>query len=69
MARVSVPSQGRTIEGDAEVAAFLATAGIEHERWRVDRPGTARPLPDEVLRAFASEVGALKSAAATRRRT
>jgi 1,2-dihydroxy-3-keto-5-methylthiopentene dioxygenase len=59
MARVSVPTLGRTIEGDAEVAAFLAAAGIEHERWRVDRPGADARSPDEVLRAFAAEVEAL----------
>jgi 1,2-dihydroxy-3-keto-5-methylthiopentene dioxygenase len=62
MAQVSVPTQGRTIEGDAEVAEFLATAGIEHERWRVDRPGAAGAASaEDVLRAFASEVGALKA--------
>ena len=60
MARVRVPTQGRTIEGDAEVAAFLAAAGIEHERWRVDRPGAGAASADHVLHAFASEVEALK---------
>jgi 1,2-dihydroxy-3-keto-5-methylthiopentene dioxygenase len=60
MARVRVPAQGRTVEGDAAVAAFLAAAGIEHERWRADRPGAAAASADDVLRAFASEVGALK---------
>jgi 1,2-dihydroxy-3-keto-5-methylthiopentene dioxygenase len=61
MARVSVPNQGRTIEGDAAVAAFLAAAGIEHERWRVDRPGVQAAAGEDVLRAFASEVDALKA--------
>jgi 1,2-dihydroxy-3-keto-5-methylthiopentene dioxygenase len=61
MARVSVPTQGRTIEGDAEVAAFLAAAGIEHERWRVDRADAGAASADNVLRAFASEVEALKA--------
>jgi methylthioribulose-1-phosphate dehydratase len=63
MARVSVPSQGRTIEATRAVAAFLAAAGIEHERWRVDRPGVQAAAGEDVLRAFASEVDALKGPA------
>lgn len=61
MARVSVPADGRTFEG-AEATAFLAAAGIEHERWSVARPGaSAAASADDVLAAFAVEVRALSS--------
>lgn len=55
MARVDVASERRTIEGDAAVTAFLAAAGIEHERWSVERPGASG---GDVLAAFAAEVAA-----------
>ncbi|MET0555134.1 MAG: cupin domain-containing protein [Vicinamibacteria bacterium] len=61
MARVSVPTQGRTIEADAEVAAFLAAAGLEYERWRIDRAEASAWSADDALRAFEPEVEALKA--------
>ena len=59
MAIVRVPDEGRTIEGDGAVAAFLGSQGIAYERW------SARPLGQgatsaDVLAAYGGEVEDLK---------
>jgi 1,2-dihydroxy-3-keto-5-methylthiopentene dioxygenase len=60
MAVIEVPRQGRRIEHHDEVVAFLAAAGIEHERWTPSRPLAAAASAEDVLAAYAAEIEALK---------
>jgi 1,2-dihydroxy-3-keto-5-methylthiopentene dioxygenase len=61
MAVVKVPHQGRTLDEMPAVVAFLAGAGIEHERWAPSQPLGATATADEVLAAYAKEIDALKA--------
>ncbi len=61
MAVVRIPEQGRTIEGEALVAAFLATQGIDYERVP-ERPGAPADAPsDVILSTYADKIDALKA--------
>lgn len=61
MALVSVPRQGRRLSEPAQVVAFLAEQGIEHERWTPAHPLAASATADEVLAAYAPEIERLKA--------
>jgi 1,2-dihydroxy-3-keto-5-methylthiopentene dioxygenase len=61
MAVVRVPEQGRTIEEFAAVAAFLAEAGIDYERWTPSRPLSGTASAEEILDAYRTEIDALKA--------
>jgi 1,2-dihydroxy-3-keto-5-methylthiopentene dioxygenase len=60
MAQLRIPDENRTIEGDAEVSAYLAERGIDYERWVP--PFTMPPgaSADELLAAYATKVDELK---------
>jgi 1,2-dihydroxy-3-keto-5-methylthiopentene dioxygenase len=61
MATVRIPEERRTIEGERDVAAFLATQGIDYERVP-ERPGAPADAPSEViLAAYADKIDALKA--------
>jgi 1,2-dihydroxy-3-keto-5-methylthiopentene dioxygenase len=60
MAIVRVPDDGRTIEGDDAVAAFLGAQGIAFERWAA-RPLAADASAQDVLAAYGEDVLALKA--------
>ena len=61
MAVVSVPAEGRTIWDEAGIRRELAAVGVDYERWELDRVRTDAS-GDEVLAAFAAEIGAMKRA-------
>ena len=61
MATVKIPEEGRTLEDPAEVTAFLAAAGIEYERWEPPGDVPDGAPPDEILRAYADRIDALKA--------
>jgi len=50
-----------TSQGD-EIAAALAEIGVRFERWQADREITPEMGPDEILAAYAGEIGRLKQA-------
>jgi len=60
MATVRIPAERRTLSDQDEVTQYLATLGIEYERW----PGAERVAPDAsadaVLAAYAAEIETLK---------
>jgi 1,2-dihydroxy-3-keto-5-methylthiopentene dioxygenase len=60
MAIVRVPDDGRTIEGDDHVAAFLDAQGIAFERWP-ERPLAADATATDVLAAYREDVDRLKA--------
>jgi cupin superfamily acireductone dioxygenase involved in methionine salvage len=59
MANVRIPDQNRTLTDQAEVTRYLATLGIDYERW----PGADRvpeqAAAEEVLAAYAPEIDRL----------
>src|SRR5689334_22611436 len=61
MATVRIPSENTTLTDPADVHAFLATVGIEFDRWVPDRPLADDATAEEVLAAYDSAVGALKA--------
>lgn len=61
MATLNIPDEQRTLNEFKDVRAYLATIGIEHERWapRHDLAGNAAAA--EVLAAYAPEIECLKA--------
>ncbi len=64
MAVLRIPDTDETITGEAEIRAALAGAGIDYERWSLDRLSLDR-VPqdcsaDDVLRAYAAEIDQMK---------
>ena len=60
MAIVNIPSEQRTLRERADVAAFLATHGIEYDCWTPAHPVPADAPADAVLAAYATEIDTLK---------
>lgn len=60
MAIVNIPSEQRTLRGRADVAAFLATHGIEYDCWTPAHPVPADAPAETVLAAYANEIETLK---------
>ncbi|MBS1797433.1 MAG: cupin domain-containing protein [Acidobacteria bacterium] len=62
MAVVKVPDKNLTLTEVTEIAAYLAAAGVDYERWDA---GEARVSPDatenEILAAYADEIERLKA--------
>ncbi len=61
MATVHIPDQGLTITDPAEIAARLATIGIDYERWNASRPVPDDATADEILALYAPDVERLKA--------
>jgi 1,2-dihydroxy-3-keto-5-methylthiopentene dioxygenase len=61
MAVVRVPAEGRVIDAQDRVTAFLAGQGIDHERWAPTRPLAATATAEDVLGAYAPEIDRLKA--------
>src|SRR6202165_2715004 len=61
MATVRIPNENRTLTDQDQVTGYLATLGIEYERW----PGVERvpqqAAAEEVLAAYAPEIDQLKA--------
>jgi len=61
MATVRIPDENRSLTDQAEVTRYLATLGIDYERW----PAAERVPPgasaDDVLVAYAAEIEQLKA--------
>ena len=60
MATIRMPDEGRTIEGDEAVRAFLDGHGIDFERWGI-RPLPADATAADVLDAYAEDIDRLKA--------
>ena len=61
MATVRIPSEQRTLTDQREVTAYLATLGIEYERWPLAQRAAANAPADAVLAAYAPEIEQLKA--------
>jgi len=61
MALVRIPEESRSISDAGAVTEYLATMGIEYERWEPSRPVAAEAPAEEILAAYAPEIEKLKS--------
>ena len=61
MATVRIPDEQRTLTDQDEVTRYLATLGIEYERWPGANRVPAEAVAEEVLAAYAPEIEQLKS--------
>jgi 1,2-dihydroxy-3-keto-5-methylthiopentene dioxygenase len=61
MAIVKIPAENVTVREDADVTAFLASHGIEYERWVPEHPVAAEASSDALLAAYRGEIDKLKA--------
>jgi len=62
MAVVRIPEENRSLSDAGGVAAYLATRGIDYERWAPgDRGLTAGATADAILRAYSDKIDQLKA--------
>ena len=60
MALVKIPDENRGFHHMAEVAAYLASIGIDYERWEPAHPVKPDAAPEEVLAAYGAEIEKLE---------
>jgi len=60
MAIVRIPDEKRSLHHTAEVAAYLASIGIDYERWEPAHPVEPDAAPEEILAAYGAEIEKLK---------
>jgi len=61
MATVRIPQENRTLTDQDEVTRYLATLGIDYERWPGEQRVPPQATPEEVLAAYAPEIEGLKA--------
>lgn len=61
MATVRIPDENRTLTDSSEVTQYLASIGIDYERWEPSHPLAADASAEEVLAAYAGEIERLKA--------
>jgi len=61
MAIVTIPDENRTLEDAQEITDFLASVGIDYERWNPSHEIAADAPAEQVLAAYAEEVEKLKA--------
>jgi 1,2-dihydroxy-3-keto-5-methylthiopentene dioxygenase len=61
MAIVRIPEENRTLADPGEVTRYLASLGIDYERWGASQPVPADALAEEILAAYAPQIEQLKA--------
>jgi 1,2-dihydroxy-3-keto-5-methylthiopentene dioxygenase len=61
MAIVTIPAEGLTLTGDAEIRSHLANIDIGYERWEPSGSMADDATGDQILAAYAVEIERLKS--------
>jgi 1,2-dihydroxy-3-keto-5-methylthiopentene dioxygenase len=61
MAIVKIPATNTTHHDAEDVTAFLATHGIEYQKWTPEHPVAADAPPEALLAAYSREIDALKA--------
>jgi 1,2-dihydroxy-3-keto-5-methylthiopentene dioxygenase len=61
MAVIRIPEEGKSLEDESAVTAFLAGYGIDHERWVPSHPVAKSAPAEEVLEAYKPEIDKLKA--------
>src|SRR5437588_11594480 len=60
MAIVRIPDEDRTLREASEITAYLASIGIDYERWKPAHPAAADADPEQILATYATELEELK---------
>jgi 1,2-dihydroxy-3-keto-5-methylthiopentene dioxygenase len=60
MAIVRVPDENRMLDDEAEVTTYLASIGIDYERWALAHNLDADTPPEAILAAYSTEIEKLK---------
>src|SRR5205807_8535674 len=60
MAIVRIPDENRTLREASEITAYLASIGIDYERWKPAHPAAADAAPEQILAPYATEIEELK---------
>jgi 1,2-dihydroxy-3-keto-5-methylthiopentene dioxygenase len=61
MASVKLPAENTVLSDEEAVTRFLATHGIDYERWTPEHVVDANASSDQLLAAYASEIETLKA--------
>lgn len=61
MAVVRIPQENRTVEQPEQVGSYLATIGIEYERWPSDGKVPPNASAEEILNAYGEQIDQLKA--------
>ena len=61
MATIRIPAREQVVSEPLAVTAFLAAAGIDHERWMPSQPLGAGATAEQVLAAYEPEITRLKA--------
>lgn len=61
MAVVMIPDENRALTAAAELTSFLASIGIDYERWEPAHAVAADAPAEEILAAYAPEIDRLKA--------
>jgi 1,2-dihydroxy-3-keto-5-methylthiopentene dioxygenase len=61
MATVTIPDEDRTITETEEITRYLATIGIDYQRWDTSRSVAALAPAEEILAAYGREIEQLKA--------
>lgn len=60
MAVVRIPDENRSLTDRAEIARYLASIGIDYERWEPGEPVATSAPAEEILSAYAPQIEKLK---------
>src|SRR5262249_40909812 len=61
MALLTICDQNRTLTDEGEVRAYLASSGIDYERWPAGERVAANETPEKILEAYTAEIEKLKA--------
>lgn len=61
MATVGIPDENRTLGDPEAITQYLASIGINYERWEPSHPVAPDAAPEEILAAYAPEIEKLKA--------
>lgn len=61
MATVRIPDENRTLGDPQAITQYLASIGINYERWEPSHPVAPDAAPEEILAAYAPEIEKLKA--------
>lgn len=61
MAVVTVPDKNLVLREEKEIADYLATIGIDYERWENEKEVSSDASADEILEAYSDEIEKMKA--------
>jgi 1,2-dihydroxy-3-keto-5-methylthiopentene dioxygenase len=60
MAVVRIPEENRALHEQSQIGSYLASVGIDYERWEPVAGISADALPEDILRAYEDQISELK---------